>query len=128
MATMFTLLHLFHILNCQGKMLVFDMWKSLEIMTVNRTHNCPPDSWLYTQFLALDANYWAWNVITSMEERDPPWGIVGPISWKRAPTWSTFTSLMFVAFTQWGFVWRKRGFGNLQHGESVMLMASLLKR
>ncbi len=30
------------------------------------------NSWLYTQFLALDANYRAWNVITSTEEWEPP--------------------------------------------------------
>ncbi|PBL01496.1 hypothetical protein ARMGADRAFT_1025196 [Armillaria gallica] len=119
--TMFTLLRLFHMLNCQGKMPVFDMWKSLYKVLLHTIHqwrhlkqckqagyghnaggvsgtslgelgldcwacphpgkNMPPISeieelkhWLYTQFLALDANYWAWNVIASTEEWDPPLG------------------------------------------------------
>ncbi|KAK0440232.1 hypothetical protein EV421DRAFT_1712676 [Armillaria borealis] len=42
-AMTFPLLHLFHTLNCQGKMPAFDMWKGLEIMTENRTGRRPPD-------------------------------------------------------------------------------------
>lgn len=43
MAVTFSLLRLFHTLNCQGKMLAFDMWKGLEIMTQNHACQWVPD-------------------------------------------------------------------------------------
>ncbi len=43
MCTTFPLLRLFHTMNCQGKLLVYDLWKALEIMTESQTMMRPLD-------------------------------------------------------------------------------------
>ncbi|KAK0438381.1 hypothetical protein EV421DRAFT_1891948 [Armillaria borealis] len=189
-ATMFPLLHLFHTLNCQGKVPAFDMYKVL-LRTIHqwrhlkkckhagRGHDptgvqgtslgelalecsaCPHPGrnmpevleieevkrWLYTLFIALDANYHARNAVISSDEQDPPlsdgWGYFvekGPylehlrkfVSQEEISTCSGFAA-MFLANIKnvCGLrttrvvgctcarhgIWQKRGFGNLQRGE-----------
>ncbi|KAK0449374.1 hypothetical protein EV421DRAFT_1900069 [Armillaria borealis] len=63
-STTFTLMRLFHTINCQGKLPAFDLWKSLEIMTSNRTHSPPPDRykvllWTIHQWCHLKQCKWA---------------------------------------------------------------------
>ncbi|KAF8903392.1 hypothetical protein CPB85DRAFT_1377090 [Mucidula mucida] len=136
-ALSFSLLRLFHNLNCLGKLPAWDLWKALETMTEHRTSNpapqrykvllrsirqwrhlkllkragrghapngvagtglgelvvacpaCPhpdrnlPPDWesisaekrfIYTLFLAIDANFRLRNAIVSTTDRDPPLG------------------------------------------------------
>ncbi len=104
-------------------------------------------SWLYTLYIALDANYCARNAVVSTDERDPPlsdgWGYFvekGPymehlrkfISQEEISTCSRFAATFLANIKNVrGLrmtrvvgctcarhgVWRKRGFRNLQHGE-----------